>query len=831
MSEAGTERLDIGVRGMTCASCSSRVERALERLPGVVSAQVNLATERAEVCFTPGQQSAPAVVAAVQASGYEPVVQEAEIAVAGMTCASCVGRVERALRRQPGVLEASVNLATEKATVRYLPTMVETGDLLAAIRKAGYEASLTNPTKGADAGLQASRETAARSLWLAAGAALVVLCLAMVPPWWPGLERLIGSISPFPRASEWLQMFLTTFVLFGPGRRFFRAGWVAYRHLAPDMNSLVATGTGAAWLYSLLVLLTPGIFPAAARHVYFDSAAVVVAAILVGKYLEAAAKDRSAAAIAQLARLQVRSAAVLDEAGQTHETPIAELRPGQRVLVRPGERIPVDGRVVEGRAEVDEAMLTGEPLPQVRRPGDKVVGGTLCRDGRLVIEVTTRSGDTVLAQIIRLVENAQSGKLPIQGLADRVVRVFTPLVLLTAPLSFGAWLALTGDLSQALVAAVAVLVVACPCAMGLATPAAVLVGTGRAAELGVLFRSGEALEHLARANTLIFDKTGTLTTGRPVLVGYHGTDPDQALRLAAAAEQGSEHPLGQALVNAAREHGLVLPPLQDFQALPGLGLRARVEDHAVLLGSAEFLRGEGIVVDEASVTTTADMPAHGRIYLALDEQFWGSFRFADPLRPEAVRVVDSLRRRGFELWMITGDAASTAMAVARELGIQHWYAGVLPQDKAKRVGELREAGKKIVFVGDGINDAPALATADVGIALASATDIARAAADVTLTHGRLEAVVTAVDVARHTLANIRGNLFWAFFYNILLIPVAAGLAAPWGLTLNPMAAGVAMALSSVFVLSNSLRLRRLQPFPEMAVTAGHSSAPVAAQYP
>jgi len=823
-----TERLDIGVRGMTCASCSSRVERALGRLPGVVSAQVNLATERAEVRFVPERQAAPTVVAAIAASGYEPVVEECEIAVTGMTCASCVGRVERALRRQPGVLEASVNLATERARVRYLPTMLQTGDLLAQIREAGYGAS-TIPAAGSTD--RAPQESPATSLWLAVGAAAIVLLLAMLPPWWPGLEHRIDSISPFPRASEWLQMLLTTGVLFGPGRHFFRAGWIAYRHLAPDMNSLVATGTGAAWLYSLLVLLVPEIFPATARHVYFDSAAVVVAAILVGKHLEAAAKQRSAQAITQLARLQVRSATRLDESGQTHDTPIAELQAGERIVVRPGERIPLDGRVLEGRAEVDEAMLTGEPLPQTRRPGDTVVAGTLCRDGRLVIEVTTRAEDTVLAQIVRLVEQAQGSKLPIQGLADRVVRVFTPLVLATAAASFTAWLALTGDLSQALVAAVAVLVVACPCAMGLATPAAVLVGTGRAAELGVLFRSGESLEHLARADIVFFDKTGTLTSGRPALVACHGSDPDRALALAAAAEQGSEHPLGQALLDAARARGLTLPPLEDFQALPGLGLRAQVDGHEVLLGSAEFLRSEGIAVDEGRVTAVEGVPTPGRIHLALDRQYWGGFSFADPLRPEAPLVVEALRRRGLAIGMITGDAADTATAVAQELKIAHWYAGVLPQDKAKRLQELREAGKRVAFVGDGINDAPALAVADVGIALASATDIARAAADVTLTHGRLEGVVTAVDAARRTLANIRGNLFWAFFYNILLIPVAAGLAAPWGLTLNPMAAGVAMALSSVFVLSNSLRLRRLQPFAQRPATADHPIGETRAQCP
>ncbi|MBN6740525.1 heavy metal translocating P-type ATPase, partial [Acidithiobacillus sp. MC6.1] len=472
MEDEKRGHLEIGIEGMTCASCSARVERALGKLPGVTSASVNLATERAEVLFDPQQLDAARIAGAIQATGYAPVTDEIDLAVEGMTCASCVGRVERALRQQPGVLEAAVSLATERVHVRYIPAMVGMDELATAVSAAGYAAHPVHENGEQDTDQRRARLRAmGRDVIVAAALATVILVLAMGTAFIPALHRALAAASPFAHFWEWVQFVLTSIVLFGPGRRFFRPGLIAYRHLSPDMNSLVATGTGAAWAYSVLVLLAPALFPAEAQHVYFDSAAVVIAAVLAGKYLEALAKGRTSSAIRKLVGLQAKTAHRLDENGTEQDVPVSRLRTGERIVVRPGERIPVDGRVVEGRAHVDEAMLTGEPLPSAKNLNDAVVGGTVCQDGRLVVEATSVGRDTVLAQIIHMVENAQTGKLPIQGLTDRAVRVFTPVVLVIALATFGVWVALTGNVSVALVTAVAVLVVACPCAMGLATPA------------------------------------------------------------------------------------------------------------------------------------------------------------------------------------------------------------------------------------------------------------------------------------------------------------------------------------------------------------------------
>ena len=807
--------LTIGIEGMTCASCSARVERTLNKLPGVASASVNLATERADVRFDPAQIDPPRIAAAIQEIGYEPVLADADLAIEGMTCASCVARVERALRRRPGVLDATVNLATERARVRYVPATVDLQTLSDAVAEAGYAA---RPLDRDDAGDGAAhRQAALRAMGgdvlLAIGLTLPILALAMGAAFVPAWHRMLARTSPVAHFWDWIQLLLATVVLFGPGRRFFRPGLIAYRHGSPDMNSLVATGTGAAWGYSALVLLAPGWFPPDARHVYFDSAAVVVAAVLAGKYLEELAKGRSSAAIRKLAGLQAKTARRLDAEGTEQEVPIAQLHVGDRVVVRPGERMPVDGRVAAGRAHVDESMLTGEPLPVAKESGNRVVGGTVNQDGRLVVEATSVGRDTVLAQIIRLVESAQTGKLPIQGVADRVVGVFTPAVILIALTAFAIWLAVAGNVSVALVAAVSVLVVACPCAMGLATPAAIMVGTGRAAELGVLFRKGEALETLSKVDTVLFDKTGTLTEGRPALVASAGPAPEEALRLAAALESASEHPLGRAILAAARERGLAIEAVADFRAVAGHGIAGQVAGRTVRVGTRRFLEQEG--VDTAALAGgAAALEGAGRtvVYVAADGTAIGLLAIADPVKPEAHAVVRALQRDGVAVAMVTGDARGTAEAVAARLGIGAVHAEVLPQDKAGVVAELQRAGHRVAFVGDGINDAPALARADVGIALATGTDIAIEAADVTLTRGQLSEVVTAMTTARRTLANIRGNLFWAFFYNILLIPIAAGAAAPLGVRMNPMLAGVAMGLSSIFVLSNSLRLKRLQAF-------------------
>ncbi|MGE0069039.1 MAG: heavy metal translocating P-type ATPase [Thiomonas sp.] len=836
-----TLRLDVG--GMTCASCSARVERALRKLPGVLVASVNLATTQAEVTYDPQTATPQAIADAVSAAGYTPIVAEAALDVEGMTCASCAGRVERALRKLPGVLSATVNLAVNRAQVRYLPAMLDAGALAQAVVDAGYGAhpvqecddtadqgnagppqvSLT-PSGGGSASRPKGRTSNAsaaaharslarmrRDVVLAALLALPVLVLAMLPMVWPAFDAALLRTSPIARFWDWVQFALTSAVLFGPGRRFFRTGAIAYRHLSPDMNSLVATGTGAAWAYSTLVLLAPQWFAAESRHVYFDSAAVVVAVILAGKYLEELAKGRASTANHKLLGLQAKQATRLDAQGVEQSVSLAALHIGDRVLVRPGERLPMDGRVIEGDSHVDESMLTGEAVPVRRKPGDTVVGGTVNAEGRLVIEATALGKDTVLAQIVRLVENAQTGKLPVQRVADRVVAVFTPVVLLIAAVSFVAWLMLTGDVSAALVAAVAVLVVACPCAMGLATPAAILVGSSRAAEMGVLFRKGEALEALSRIDTVLLDKTGTVTRGRPALTALHSAlDENEALRLAAALEAYSEHPLARAVREAAQQRGLDIPAVQDFAAIPGYGVRATLEGHTLLLGARRLMAREGIALNAFGAQADA-LEAQGQtaVFLAQDQRCVAVLGIADPIKPEAFAVVQALRQRGLRIALVTGDARRTAQAVADALCIQQVHAEVLPQDKARVVSELQTQGRRVAFVGDGLNDGPALAQADVGLALASGTDVAIEAADVSLTRGDLATLPTAIDTARRTLRTIHGNLFWAFAYNIVLIPLAAGVAAPWGMHLHPMLAGVAMGLSSVFVLGNSLRLKRL----------------------
>jgi len=813
------KQLELGIEGMTCASCSARVERALGKMEGVSEAPVNLATERASISYDESTVDPAALVEMVREVGYSPVVDELEIGVGGMTCANCSARVERALNKMPGVIQASVNLATERATVRFVPATLGPDEIASAIRDAGYEPRPLEEDGDAETREEAAREAARRAmqrdLWLAVVLTLPVVILAMGSHFIPGFQDGLTTLAP-QSVWDWTQALFTTAVMFGPGRRFFRPGWIAYRHLSPDMNSLVMTGTGAAWGYSLLVLLQPGLFPADARNLYFESAAVVLTVILMGKYLEELAKGRTSAAIRKLVGLQAKTARILKE-GVEQELPVAQVQAGDQVVIRPGERIPVDGEVEKGDSYVDESMLTGEPVPVAKQPGDPVVGGTVNQHGQLQVRATQVGKHTVLAQIIRLVERAQGAKLPIQGLADRVVRIFTPIVLGIATVTFLAWLALGPDpaITLALVSAVAVLVVACPCAMGLATPAAIMVGTGRAAELGVLYRKGEALERLSHVDRVVFDKTGTLTEGKPSLTDLEAPEGDRetALRLAAAVESGSEHPLAAAIVQAAREQSLELPPVEEFQAIPGYGVSARVEGRQVQLGALRLLEREGI--DPGALAASADRYAEdGKtpIFLTVEGRAYAVLAVADPLKAEAEAMVAGLHRRGLQVAMITGDTRKTAAAIARRVGIDEVHAEILPDGKAETVQQMQDRGEQVAFVGDGINDAPALAQADVGIALGSGTDIAIEAADVTLTRGDLSGVLTALEVARRTLSTIRGNLFWAFIYNILLIPLASGIFYPaFGLHLDPMVAGLAMGLSSVFVVANSLRLRKLQP--------------------
>lgn len=811
--------LEFRVEGLTCASCAARVERALQVLPGVQTASVNLATEQASLRFDPGQVRLSQIVDAIHEAGYDVPVVERDMAITGMTCASCVGRVERALTAVPGVVSATVNLATERAQVRFLEGAVSRGALIAAVADAGYEAQW--PTDGSAAGAEeraGGRDLALRRMkkdlrW-AVALTIPVLVLSMGGLFVPGFETLLLRAAP-AGVWDWIEAILTTLVLFVPGRRFFRPGWIAYRHLSPDMNSLVMTGTGAAWLYSLIVLLFPGAFPAHARGLYFDSAAVILTVILFGKFLEEVAKGRTGSAIRSLIGLQAKTVRRV-RAGHEEDIPVSQLAVGESVIVRPGERIPVDGLVRLGESYVDESMLTGEPVPVPKKPGDRVVGGALNQHGVLEIEAREIGGNTVLAQIVRLVERAQASKLPIQGTADRVVRIFTPLVLLFAALTFTIWF-LFGPapaITPALINAVAVLVVACPCAMGLATPAAILVGSGRAAELGVLYRRGEAMESLSHVDTVAFDKTGTLTVGHPQLVQLITPDQNErdVLAWAAAVEAGSEHPLAQAVVEAARARDIRLPAAAAFEAMPGFGVRAAVDGHRMLVGSERLLAREGI---EATAWKRRAEPlaeaGNTPVYVARDGAVIALLAIADPLRAQARSLIQAVQGLGLRTVLVTGDNQRTAAAIASALGIRDFHAEVLPEGKAAVVAALQEGGRKVAFVGDGINDAPALARADVGIAVGSATDVAIEAADVTVTRD-VGAVLTAIQVARKTLGVIRGNLFWAFIYNVLLIPLAAGVFVPrFGWHLNPMLAGVAMGFSSVFVLTNSLRLKRLKP--------------------
>ncbi|MBI4342212.1 MAG: copper-translocating P-type ATPase, partial [Candidatus Omnitrophica bacterium] len=689
---------------------------------------------------------------------------ELEIGVGGMTCAACSARVERALGKVPGVLSATVNLATARASLRYSPASTTTEDIARAIEEAGYEPRLLEEEER-DAAEARARERVLAAIWrdtiAAAALTLPLVALSFGAMFLPALDSTLKELAPLPGFWQWVQFALGTAVMFWPGRRFFRSGWIAYRHLAPDMNSLVATGTGAAYLYSAVVVIAPELLPTGARHLYFEAAAVIITLILLGKYLEEVAKGRTGAAIRKLVGLQAKTAHVLRD-GEERELPIREVTRGDIVIVRPGERVPVDGEVRAGSSYVDESLLTGEPMPVAKRPGDRAVGGTVNQHGVLRIEARQVGRETVLAQIIRMVERAQGSKLPIQRLADQVVKVFTPIVLAIAAASFGVWLAFgpAPAITAALVSAVAVLVIACPCAMGLATPAAIMVGTGRAAELGVLFRKGEALEALSHVDTIVLDKTGTLTEGRPRLTEIEpaaGRDTREVLRVAAAAEEASEHPLAKAILAAARGRGIEFDAAESFEAIPGFGVKAVVRGRSVLLGAERLLAKEGLAPG-ALAARAAALASQGRtpVYLAVDGEVRGVLGVADPLKAEAAAVVAALKAQGLRVVMITGDSRTTAAAIAREAGLARFEAEVLPSGKAAAVKRMQSEGRKLAFVGDGINDAPALAQAEVGVAVATGADIAIEAADVTLTRGDLTGLLTALEVARRTMRTIRG---------------------------------------------------------------------------
>ncbi len=830
--------LEVGVGGMTCAACVGRVERGLKKVDGVLDASVNLATERARVTFDAERTNPVELLEKVRDAGYEPRTATLEFGVTGMTCANCVNRVEKALQKVEGVLSASVNLATERATVEFIPAQTMPSQLKKAVTDAGYgilEAKPDERTADVEREARAQEiERQKRALTIAAIFSIPLFVIAMLPMiWMPAMEFQM-NLAPSD-TWNWIMLALAAPVQFGPGWRFTRSGWKALWSGSPDMNSLVMIGTSAAFLYSLVATIAPQIFPAGTAHTYFEAAAVVITLVLLGKYLEALAKGRTSEAMKALMALQPKTARVVRGAEEL-EIALEDVLEGELLSVRPGERVPVDGVITSGSSFVDESMLTGEPIPASKSEGAKVVGGTLNQTGAFTMRATAVGADTVLERIVKLVQDAQASKPPIQGLADRVVAVFTPIVLVIALITFFAWLIAGGGtaLSSALVHAVAVLVIACPCAMGLATPTSIMVGTGKAAQLGVLFRRGDALEALANAKVIAFDKTGTLTKGKPEMTDFvvrgQGSEvrgEDDVLRLVASVERVSEHPVGQAIVRAAQTRGIALVNVTDFEAVPGFGVAGRVEGRLVQVGAKRYMERLGLEVNAFS-SESERFSGDGKtvLYTAADGRVIALMAVADTVRDGSLETIRALKKTGLHTAMVTGDSRRAADAIARGLEIGTVLAEVLPDGKANAVKTLQARGEKVAFVGDGINDAPALAQADVGIAIGTGTDVAIETADVILVSGDPRSVPNAIALSRAVMSNIRLNLFWAFAYNIVLIPVAAGALTPWtGWSLNPVLAGAAMGLSSVFVLSNALRLRSFRA-PLLEQKASQTLKPV-----
>ncbi|TXL73327.1 copper-translocating P-type ATPase [Vineibacter terrae] len=791
--------LRLPIVGMTCASCVSRVERALEAVPGVERASVNLASETATVT-APAALAPARLAAAVEAAGYKVGTSTIDLTVEGMTCASCVGRVERALQQVPGVTGASVNLATERARIEVAGSADHTlPALLAAVEAAGYRARTLAPAAGAE---DAAKARTDRRELLQVSAA-ILLSLPLVAPM---VLQPFGIHAMLP---GWWQFVLATPVQFILGWRFYVGAAKALRAGTGNMDLLVALGTSAGWgLSTWLLLRTPA---EAMPHLYYEASAVVIALILLGKYFEARAKRQTTAAIRALMALRPETARVRRD-GAELEVPSADVRVGELVVVRPGERIAVDGVVTEGATHADESLITGESVPVPKHVGDAVTGGAINGDGLIVVRTTAVGAESTLARIVRLVENAQAAKAPIQRLVDRVSAVFVPVVIGIALLTLAGWWLHTGDLEHAVITAVAVLVIACPCALGLATPTAIMAGTGVAARHGILIKDAEALERAHHIDVVAFDKTGTLTEGKPSVVAFepHGLPHAEALRLAGAIQAGSEHPLARAVIEAASAEGVALPAASDVTALPGRGVAATVEGRALRLGSARLMAE--LDVDLAPLAAPAEqLRDEGRTVSYLAGSAGSQWRllaliaFGDALKASAPAAIQRLRDMGVRTVMLTGDNAGSARVAARRLGIDEVVAEILPQDKAAVLARLKEGGKVVAMVGDGVNDAPALAAADVGIAMSTGTDVAMHAAGITLMRGDPALVADAIAISRRSRAKIWQNLFWAFIYNVLGLPLAAlGL-------LSPVIAGAAMALSSVSVVSNALLLRRWRP--------------------
>lgn len=807
------------VEGMHCASCVSRVENAIKQVQGVEDASVNLATEKANVSFQ--EDLAPQkIIEAIQNAGYETRTETFQFDVKGMSCASCVGNVEGAIKSLTGVQNVTVNLATEKATVQVIPGVANKKEVIEAIQTSGYEAKeVVGREEQAEQKRkekQKDRLDLKRSLLIAAVFSIPIFVIEMgshfISPFHEWLESSVGSQSLY-----YLFFVFASVVQFGPGLRFYKKGWPSLLRGTPDMNSLVMLGTTAAYGYSVVATFVPQLLPSGTVNVYFEASAVIVTLILAGRYMEAIAKGRTSEAIKRLLNLQAKSARVVRN-GQEKDVPAENVQIGDIIIVRPGEKIPVDGEVVQGESYIDESMISGEPIPIQKTKGDEVIGGTINKNGSLRFKATKIGVDTVLAQIVQMVEEAQGSKLPIQSLVNKVTHYFVPTVITLALITFGAWLIWGPDpaLTFALVNAVAVLIIACPCAMGLATPTSIMVGTGKAAEMGVLFRQGDALQALRNTDTIILDKTGTLTKGQPELTDVetvNGFDPDQLLQWVASVEKNSEHPIAEAIVQAAKEKNLELVDVSDFNSQTGFGVEATIDGKQILIGADRMMEGAGLDLSQFE-EKSGHLSGAGKtpIYVVLENQVAAILAVADSIKETTPEAIKALHNLDLEVVMLTGDKQQTATAIARELGIDDVIAEVLPDGKSDAVKQLQESGKKVAFVGDGINDAPALAQADVGIAIGTGTDIAIESAEVVLMSGDLRNVPNAIALSQSTIRNIKENLFWAFIYNIILIPLAAGALYPaFGILLSPIFAAGAMAVSSVFVLGNALRLKRFRP--------------------
>jgi len=810
-AEAKEERVDLPILGMSCASCASTIQKSLSSLKGVDKADVNFATSKATVLYKPQLVKSEDLVSLVRKSGYNVGTASVEIPIRGLQCASCVQKIEKALLRMTGVLKASVNLATEKAKVEYIPSETSLAEIKRVIEQTGYKVLEIPPEEELEDIERIVREKEYIKLKRKFFIGLIlgiIIFLGSMPDLFPWTPDILNNFFVL-----WM---LATPVQFWIGWQFYKGAWGAFTHRNADMNTLIAVGTSAAYLYSVAATLFPSLFESGGLkpEVFFDTSAMIIVLILLGRLLEARAKGQTSEAIKKLIGLRPKTARVKRE-GKEIDIPVEEVLVGDVIIVRPGEKIPVDGIITDGKSSVDESMITGESMPAKKEAGDEVIGATINKTGSFQFRATKVGKDTALAQIIKLVQDAQGSKAPIQRLADVIAGYFVPIVISIAIATFVVWFNFgpSPALTFALLNFVAVMIIACPCALGLATPTAVMVGTGKGAENGVLIKGGESLETAHKLDTVVFDKTGTLTKGEPEvtdIIVFNSYSEEEVLKYAASAEKVSEHPLGEAVIKKAIETKIVLHDPKNFKAIEGHGIEAEVENVGVLLGNAKLLRDRNIEIKDL-IEKAEYFAKDGKtpIYIALNGHVAGVIAVADTLKENSVQAVEKLKKLGLEVIMLTGDNRKTAQAMARRAGIDRVLPEVLPEDKVHEIKKLQSEGKKVAMVGDGINDAPALAQADVGIAIGSGTDVAMEASDITLIKGDLQGVVSAIELSKRTIRVIKQNLFWAFFYNVAGIPIAAGVLYPFfGILLNPIFASAAMAFSSVSVVSNSLRLRR-----------------------